>query len=55
MHGGSELTVGLFPDALVMVPAGSPAPSGGYQFVGPFKLSPKTGSTTLNVDLYLKL
>ena len=46
--------VGLFPGALVTVTAGSPAPSGGYQFVGSYKLTPKTGSPALSVDVYRK-
>ena len=46
---------GLFPGALVMVPAGSAPPSGGYQYVGSFKLAPKTGNQNLIVDVYRKL
>lgn len=46
--------VGLFPGALISVTAGSPPPSGGYQFVGSYKLTPKTGSPALSVDVYRK-
>jgi hypothetical protein len=46
---------GLFPGSLVMVPAGSAPPSGGYQYVGSFKLAPKTGNQNLIVDVYRKL
>jgi hypothetical protein len=46
--------VGLFPGALVMVTSGSPAPTGGYVFVGSYKMTPKTGSAALSVDVYRK-
>ena len=46
--------VGLFPGALVMVTSGAPAPSGGYVLVGSYKMTPKTGSPALSVDVYRK-
>jgi hypothetical protein len=46
--------VGLFPGALIMVTAGAPPPSGGYVFVGSYKMTPKIGSPALSVDVYRK-
>jgi len=55
--GWSDRGEGPFSGSLLLLPSGSPAPSG-YEFIGGFDLAPSAGprgrGVTFSVDLYRK-